>query len=60
MPENKPLVSIVIRTKDRPRLLEDALASISAQSYRPIQVVLVNDGGGELKKCRYTGAAGRH
>ncbi len=44
----KPLVSIVVRTKDRPKLLKDALRSIADQTYRPIQTVLVNDGGCEL------------
>jgi glycosyltransferase involved in cell wall biosynthesis/GT2 family glycosyltransferase len=50
-----PLVSIVVRTKDRPRLLERALASVAAQTHRPLEVVLVNDGGaavdlGELRR----------
>lgn len=40
-----PLVSIIVRTKDRPKLLKKALRSIHAQTYRPIEVVLVNDGG---------------
>ncbi|MDI6801574.1 MAG: glycosyltransferase [Thermodesulfovibrionales bacterium] len=48
MNEKKPLVSIVVRTKDRPKLLEKALQSIAAQTYRPIEVVLVNDGGCDL------------
>ena len=43
-----PLVSIIVRTKDRPKLLRNALKSIAAQNYRPIEVVLVNDGGCDL------------
>ena len=43
-----PLVSIIVRTKDRPKLLKRALQSISIQTYRPIEVVLVNDGGCDL------------
>ena len=39
-----PLVSIIVRTKDRPNLLRKALQSIASQTYRPIEVVLVNDG----------------
>jgi len=39
-----PLVSIIVRTKDRPILLKKALQSIAAQTYSPIEVVLVNDG----------------
>jgi glycosyltransferase involved in cell wall biosynthesis len=42
---NNPLVSIIVRTKDRPKLLKKALQSIAAQTYRPIEVILVNDGG---------------
>ncbi len=40
-----PLVSIIVRTKDRPRLLTEALASIHAQTYGNLEVVVVNDGG---------------
>jgi glycosyltransferase involved in cell wall biosynthesis len=43
-----PLVSIIVRTKDRQQILERALASIAAQTYRPLEVILVNDGGGAL------------
>jgi GT2 family glycosyltransferase len=43
-----PLASIIVRTKDRPKLLKKALRSIHAQTYRPIEVVLVNDGGCSL------------
>jgi glycosyltransferase involved in cell wall biosynthesis len=48
MENNNPLVSIIVRTKDRPELLERALLSIRAQTYRPLEVVLVNDGGCDL------------
>jgi glycosyltransferase involved in cell wall biosynthesis/ABC-type transporter Mla subunit MlaD len=47
MTEN-PLVSVIVRTKDRPKLLKRALRSIADQTYRPIEVVLVNDGGCDL------------
>jgi len=42
------LVTIVVRTKDRPKLLLRALISIAAQTYRPLEVVMVNDGGCDL------------
>ncbi len=45
--ENR-LVSIIVRTKDRPELLKRALQSVAAQTYRPTEVVLVNDGGCDL------------
>ena len=40
-----PSVSIVIRTKDRPGFLRRALASVAAQAYPRLEVVVVNDGG---------------
>lgn len=43
--EQGPLVSVIVRTKDRPELLEEALASLRASSYRRIEVLIVNDGG---------------
>ncbi len=47
-PKESPLVSIIVRTKDRTKLLKRALQSIFAQTHRPIEVVLVNDGGCDL------------
>ncbi|HEV8238787.1 MAG TPA: PIG-L family deacetylase [Thermoanaerobaculia bacterium] len=41
-----PLVSLVVRTCERPALLAEALASIAASTYRRVEVVLVVDGGG--------------
>jgi len=46
----QPLVSIVIRTKDRPDLLEEALKSVSEQTYSNIEVVIVNDGGCDVAR----------
>ena len=43
-----PLVSVIVRTKDRPELLQDALKSIASQTYQSIEAVLVNDGGCEV------------
>ena len=40
-----PSVSVVIRTKDRPTFLRRALASVAAQAYPRLEVVVVNDGG---------------
>jgi glycosyltransferase involved in cell wall biosynthesis len=37
-----------VRTKDRPELLKTALLSIFNQTYRPIEVILINDGGCDL------------
>lgn len=38
-------VAIIVRTKDRPRFLERALANIAAQTYPQVKTVVVNDGG---------------
>ena len=43
-----PIVSIIVRTKDRPKFLRQALKSIVAQSYTNIEVILINDGGCDL------------
>lgn len=40
-----PLVSIIIRTRDRPLGLREALESVAAQTYPNLEVVAVNDGG---------------
>jgi LmbE family N-acetylglucosaminyl deacetylase/glycosyltransferase involved in cell wall biosynthesis len=40
-------VSVVIRTKDRPALLAEAIASVRATGY-PCEIVVVNDGGAAL------------
>jgi len=50
--KNKPLVSIIVRTKDRPHLLKRALNSILTQTYRPIEVILVNDFGEDVKNVK--------
>ncbi len=48
MQKKNLLVSIIVRTKDRPVLLKRAIKSLAQQTYRPIEVVLVNDGGCDL------------
>jgi hypothetical protein len=40
-----PKVSVIVRTRDRPQLLAEALASLAPSSYRRAEVVVVNDGG---------------
>ena len=55
-----PLVSVIVRTKDRPELLRDALKSIASQTYRPIEIVLVNDGGCEVDQGEAESDLGRN
>ena len=43
--ETGPLVSVIVRTKDRPGLLSHALNSIVGQTYCNLEIVVVNDGG---------------
>jgi len=44
----KPLVSVIMRTKNRPHLLPEALQSVARQTYLHIEAVVVNDGGCEV------------
>ncbi|MFF2091710.1 glycosyltransferase family 2 protein [Paenibacillus sp. NPDC058174] len=44
LPEEKPLVSILIRTCGRPAMLREALQSVRNQTYTNIEVVIVEDG----------------
>jgi hypothetical protein len=41
-------VSVVVRTRNRPALVREALESLRAQTARPSQVLLVNDGGASV------------
>jgi len=47
--EAGPLVSIIVRTKDRPNLLSNALRSIKEQTYANLEIVVVNDGGQDVE-----------
>lgn len=40
-------ISVVLRTKDRPALLREAIASVRANEY-PCEIVVVNDGGARI------------
>ncbi len=40
-----PLVSVIVRTRDRPALLGEALASLAAQTLRDFETLVVADGG---------------
>ena len=43
-----PLVSVLIPTFNRPRYLSESLASSLRQSYRNLQVIVINDGGEDV------------
>lgn len=48
LPTNGPLVSIVLPTLDRPKMVREAIESIERQTYRNIQPIVVIDGGPSL------------
>ena len=41
---SRPLVSVVIPVRDRRQLLERCLVALEAQTYRPFEVIVVDDG----------------
>jgi glycosyltransferase involved in cell wall biosynthesis len=43
--ENAPKVSVIVRTYQRPDLLEEALRSLKVQSFSDFETIVVNDGG---------------
>ena len=50
MGHGSALVSVIVRTKDRFRLLQCAVESVITQSYRPLELVVVNDGGEDVSQ----------
>ena len=43
-----PVVSVIVPTFNRPKYLSQALASVLQQSYRNLQVIVINDGGEDV------------
>lgn len=56
--EAGPLVSVLIRTKDRPQHLANAIRSVVEQTYRHIEIVLVNDGEADVQALAERSAQG--
>jgi glycosyltransferase involved in cell wall biosynthesis len=55
-----PRVSVIVRTRDRPRLLAEALESLRRQTMTDFETVLVNDGSaGGLERALLEPAPGR-
>lgn len=44
LPKENPLVSVIVRTCNRPEVLRETLVSLRNQTYRNIEVVVVEDG----------------
>jgi len=49
LPQDGPLVSVIIPTCDRPVLLARALESVLAQTYRNLECIVVNDAGADVQ-----------
>lgn len=47
---NQELVSVIVPTSDRPKLLEEAVKSIREQTYKNIEIIIVDDHSTEYKK----------
>ncbi|MGZ9148858.1 MAG: glycosyltransferase family 2 protein, partial [Candidatus Deferrimicrobiaceae bacterium] len=46
----RPLVSVIVPTYNRPEMLADCLRSILHQTYPNVEIIVVNDGGVDVKK----------
>ena len=51
MPPGLPVVTAVVVTRDRPRLLADALAGVGRQRRPPVEVRIGNDGDAEIDEA---------
>ncbi len=51
--QNNPLVSVIIPTNNRFHSLINAINSVINQTYRPIQLIIVNDGADDQKYYDY-------
>lgn len=54
IPKDEPLVSIIIPSKDNPKILEQCLKSLVRKTnYRNYEIVVVDNGSGENNKIKY-------
>jgi glycosyltransferase involved in cell wall biosynthesis len=47
---NIPMVSIIIPTCDRPGFLKEALQSVISQTYKNLEIIIINDGGEDVSE----------
>ncbi|WP_293722859.1 glycosyltransferase family 2 protein [uncultured Cetobacterium sp.] len=50
--DNNPLVSIIIPTYRRPHLIKKAIQNIKKQSYKNLEIIVINDNGVENEKLK--------
>ncbi len=58
-PEPAPIVSVILRTRDRLPFLAEALESLRGQTFTDFETILVNDGGTPPPKDLLASPAGR-
>ncbi|PHX57422.1 FkbM family methyltransferase [Tychonema bourrellyi FEM_GT703] len=46
---SRPLVSVIIPTKDRPEMLAQAIQSVLNQTFTELEIIVVNDGGVDVQ-----------
>jgi FkbM family methyltransferase len=46
---SRPLVSVIIPTKDRPEMLTQAIQSVLNQTFTELEIIVVNDGGVDVQ-----------
>lgn len=49
-----PLVSVIIPTFNRPKMLQDAIKSVINQTYKNLEIIVINDGGEDVSELIYS------
>jgi len=50
--EHEPLVSVIMATKDREKIIPNAIESVLGQTYKNWELLIVNDGGEKLEEIK--------
>lgn len=49
IPDNFPMVSVIVPTRNRPDMLRNSLQSILNQTYSNFEIIVINDGGDDIQ-----------